>query len=131
MITASTCSCFFFSLSLLFCSLYVSFSVLFFSLLFSSLLLEKCVSESRSQENAFDNVLLQGQGKCGFLSLPWGDHFFNSGYLWNHKLYSLLPIFKCGTKKRPTAAEAGKEFCAGDGTQTACLLLGSGLATTQ
>jgi hypothetical protein len=101
MITASTCSCLFFSLSLLFCSLYVSFSVLFFSLLFSSLLLEKCVSESRSQENAFDNVLLQGQGKCGFLSLPWGDHFFNSGYLWNHKLYSLLPIFKCGKKRDP------------------------------
>ncbi len=33
--------------------------------------------------------------------------------------------------KRATAAEAGKKFCAGDGTQTACLLLGPGLATTQ
>jgi hypothetical protein len=131
MITASTCTCFFFSLSVLFCSLYVSFSVLFFSLLFSSLFLEECVSESASQEKAFDNVLLQGQGKCGFLSLPWSDHFFSSGYLWNHKLYSLPPIFKCGKTKRPTAAEAGKKFCAGDGTQTACLLLGPGLATTQ
>jgi hypothetical protein len=54
-------------------------------------LLEECVSESASQEKTFDNVLLQVQGKCGFLSLPWGDHFFSSGYLWNHKLYSLLP----------------------------------------
>jgi hypothetical protein len=131
MITASTCTCFFFSLSLLFCSLYVSLSLLFFSLLFSSLFLEECVVESASQEKALDNSLLQGQGKCGFLSLPWGDHFFSSGYLWNHKLYRLLPIFKCGKTKRPTAAEAGKKFCAGDETQTACLLLGRGLATTQ
>jgi hypothetical protein len=131
MITASTCTCFFF-----FSFSYVLFSLCFFfssvlSRLFSSLLLEECVFESASQEKALDNSLLQGQGKCGFLSLPWGDHFFSSGYLWNHKLYRLLPIFKCGKTKRPTAAEAGKKFCAGDETQTACLLLGRGLATTQ
>jgi hypothetical protein len=107
------------------------FLFLFCSFPFSSLLLEECVSESASQEKAFDKVLLQGQGKCGFLSLPWSDHFFSSGYLWNKKLYSLVPIFKCGKTRRPTAAEAGKKLCAGDGTQTACLLLGPGLATTQ
>jgi hypothetical protein len=53
MITASTCTCFFFSLSLLFCSLYVSFSLLFFPFFFYSLVLEECVSESASQEKGF------------------------------------------------------------------------------
>jgi len=92
----------------MFCSLYVSFSLLFFSRLFSSLLLEECVFESASQEMALDNSLLQGQGKCGFLSLPWGDHFVSSGYLWNHKLYRLLPIFKCGKKKETHSSRSRK-----------------------